>query len=247
VTRIFYLAIAISCYAAFFVSFVYFVGFVGACPGFPMTVDKGIASGRVTAALIDLALIALFGLQHSIMARPKFKAMWTRIVPVALERSIYCLAAALALGVMFVFWHPISGMVWHITNPIGRTIIWTLFWLGFGLVFISTWLINHFELFGLAQVWRNLRGNVPVDTIFRTPLFYRLVRHPIYSGFTLAIWATPDMSVGHVLFAAGMTLYILIGIAHEEKDLIAYFGEQYVQYRARVGMLVPWLGRRQSR
>ena len=239
-----YLVVAAVCYAAFFAAFVYLIGFVAGLPALPTHVDKGFAAQPVVAAIIDLALIALFGVQHSVMARPGFKAWWTRIVPPPIERSVYCLAAAAVLGVLFVLWHPIAGTVWDITNPAARTALWALFGMGWVIVFISTWLISHFELFGLSQVWRNWRGSEAPAVKLTTPAFYRLVRHPIYSGFLLAFWATPTMSYGHLLLAAAMTVYVLIAIGHEERDLIGEFGDDYVEYGKRVGMLVPGIGKR---
>lgn len=239
--RSLYLLIAAVCYFAFFVSFVYLVGFVAGCPALPTHVDKGLAAPPAVAAAIDVVLIALFGLQHSVMARPGFKARW--FVPAPLERSVYCLATALVLAVLFAFWHPLSGTVWAVADPTGRAVLWALFAAGFGIVFVSTWLINHFELFGLAQAWWHFRGHEPQPHAFRTPLFYRLVRHPIYLGFLLAFWATPQMSMGHLLLAVGFTVYILIGIRYEERDLVAHFGDTYTQYRTRVGMVLPWVGR----
>lgn len=239
--RSLYLLIAAVCYFAFFISFVYLVGFVAGCPALPTHVDKGLAAPPAVAAAIDVVLIALFGLQHSVMARPGFKARW--FVPAPLERSVYCLATALVLAVLFAFWHPLSGAVWAVADPTGRAVLWALFAAGFGIVFVSTWLINHFELFGLAQAWWHFRGHEPQPHAFRTPLFYRLVRHPIYLGFLLAFWATPQMSMGHLLLAVGFTVYILIGIRYEERDLVAHFGDTYTQYRTRVGMVLPWVGR----
>ncbi len=170
-------------------------------------------------------LIALFGVQHSVMARRSFKARWTQVVPAPLERSVYCLASALALAVLFAAWHPVSGQLWSIGNPAWRTLVWALFFIGWGFVFVSTFLMNHFELFGLEQAWSHYRGHEASMPVFRTPLFYRWVRHPLYSGFLLAFWATPDMTYSHVLLAAGFTVYIFVGIAHEERDLAAHFGE----------------------
>ena len=239
-----YLVVALVCYAAFFASFVYLIGFVAGYPALPTHVDKGLAAPSAIAAIIDLALIALFGVQHSVMARPGFKAWWTRIVPPSIERSVYCLAAAAVLGVLYAFWHPIAGTAWDVTNPAARTVLWVLFGLGWGIVFISTWLISHFELFGLAQVWRHWRGSDAPAAKLTTPVFYRVVRHPIYSGFLLAFWATPTMSYGHLLLAAAMTAYVLIAIGHEERDLVGVFGDDYVSYRKRVGMLVPGIGKR---
>lgn len=239
-----YLVIALACYAAFFASFVYLIGFVAGIPALPTHVDKGLAAPPLTAVLIDVALIALFGVQHSVMARPGFKAWWTRIVPKPVERSVYCLAAAAVLCLLFAFWHPIGGTLWDVSNPAGRIALWALCGAGWAIVFISTWLINHFELFGLAQVWRHWRGVEQQPYKLSTPLFYRVVRHPLYSGFLLAFWATPTMSVGHALLAAAMTVYVLIAIRYEERDLVDYYGDKYVDYRKRVGTLVPGIGKR---
>jgi protein-S-isoprenylcysteine O-methyltransferase Ste14 len=238
------LAASAACYAAFFGAFVYLIGFVAAFDPLPSHVDKGLTGPVGTAVLIDLALIALFGVQHSVMARPGFKARWTKIVPAPLERSVYCLAAALALIALFAFWHPIAGTVWSVENPTARIMLWALFFAGWVILFIATHLINHWELFGLAQAWRHFRGTEGVPPTFRTPLFYRWVRHPIYSGFLLAFWATPEMSYGHLLLAVGFTAYILVGIAYEERDLIGHYGQTYTDYRKRVGMVFPWVGRK---
>ncbi len=241
--RVLILASALLCYAAFFVSFLYLVGFMAGFPAMPTSVDKGMAAPPMAALLIDLALIALFGLQHSIMARTGFKTAWTRIVPQSLERSLFCLGSALALAVMFALWHPIDVTIWHVDGANARLALWALYLLGIAIVFVSTWLINHFELFGLAQAWAHFRGREFVSPPFRTPLLYRLVRHPLYFGFLIALWATPDMSGGHLLFAAGMTVYLMIGIHYEEKDLARRFGENYVVYRREVAMIVPGLGK----
>lgn len=241
--RITIMAVSLACYAAFFASFVYLVGWVGGFDFMPTHVDKGASAAPFIAALVDIGLIALFGLQHSIMARPGFKAAWTKVIPPALERSIYCLLTALALFILFRFWLPIEGTVWSIQNDAARTVIWGLFWLGWGILFISTWLLNHFELFGLQQAWQNLTGREPSAPTMRTPLFYKLVRHPIYTGFFIAFWATPDMSYGHLLASLGFTIYIMIGIAYEERDLLDEFGEQYADYRKRVGAFIPGIGK----
>ena len=243
-SRPLYLALALVCYAAFFAAFVYLIGFVAGYPALPTHIDKGLAAPPLMAAIIDLALIALFGVQHSVMARPGFKASWTRIVPPPIERSVYCLASAGVLGVLYAFWHPISGTVWDVVNPAARAVLWGLFALGWGIVFISTWLISHFELFGLAQVWRHWRGSAAPEVRLTTPAFYRVVRHPLYSGFLLAFWAIPTMSYGHLLLAAAMTVYVLIAVGYEERDLVGTFGGAYEDYRKRVGMLVPGIGRR---
>lgn len=238
------LVIAAGCYAAFFASFLYLIGFVAAFEALPTHVDKGMRVSTGAAIAIDLGLIALFGIQHSVMARQGFKRRWTAVIPAPVERSIYCLASAGALVLLFVFWSPIAGSVWSVESPALRSALWVIFFTGWTILFVSTFLINHFELFGLAQAWRHYRGREAVPPRFATPLFYRWVRHPLYSGFVIAFWATPEMTYSHLLLAVGFTAYILVGIAHEEKDLVGYFGEEYLGYRRRVGSLFPGIGRR---
>ncbi len=243
-SRLFAMPIALLCYFAFFGSFAYLVAFTAGIDLLPTHVDKGMAAPPAISAIIDAGLIALFGLQHSVMARPAFKAAWTRIVPPAIERSLYCFAAAVCLVILFAFWHPIGGSVWSTQNEPARIGIWALFLLGWTILFVATWLISHFELFGLSQAWHHSRGLEVQPQQFRTPFFYKWVRHPIYSGFLLAFWATPDMTVGHLLLAVGMSVYIFVGIAHEERDLLDTFGNSYADYRTRVGAVIPGIGRR---
>lgn len=242
--RIGILLIAAICYVIFFAAFLYLVGFVAAIDQLPTNVDKGMQAAPFVAAIIDIALIGLFGLQHSVMARQGFKQGWTRIVHPALERSFYVLATVIALALIFAFWHPIPGYLWRVENETARIAIWALFALGWTVLFIATWLINHFELFGLAQAWRNLRGVDAPGHVMRTPLFYKMVRHPIYTGIFLAVWATPDMSWSHLLLAVGFTVYILIGIHYEEKDLVSWHGEEYIVYRRTVGAIIPGIGKK---
>jgi len=242
--RIATLLVAAICYFAFFIAFVYLVGFVAGLPALPTNVDKGMDASVPAALAVDVLLIALFGVQHSVMARPGFKAAWTRIVPPQLERSIYCLATAVVLGVLYLFWHPITQPIWSVEDPTGRMVLWGLFGLGFLIVFISTWLISHFELFGLEQAWKHFRGKSAHKYEFKTPLFYKLVRHPIYLGFFIALWATPDMSVGHLVLSVGLSIYLFIGASYEERDLIGSFGNSYRDYQSRVGMILPGLGRK---
>jgi protein-S-isoprenylcysteine O-methyltransferase Ste14 len=237
------LLFSVVAYAIFFATFLYLIAFVGDIAGVPRTVDSGPSADVGVAAAIDLALIALFGLQHSVMARPGFKAAWTRIVPPAAERSVYVLLTSAVLILLFWQWRPIDLIVWRIEHPLAAALMWGLFALGFGLVLVSTFLLSHFELFGLKQAWFNLRGATPPSAPLSQPLFYKLVRHPLYVGFLIAFWATPEMTGGHLLFALGMTAYILVAIRYEERDLVAHFGESYVDYRRRVGMLVPRLRR----
>lgn len=236
--------VSLACYAAFFVTFLYLIGFVGGFAFMPSHVDKGMQTLQFNAVLVDIGLIALFGIQHSVMARKGFKQSWTRIVPVPLERSIYCLATVLVLVTMYRFWQPIEGSLWLMEGEGARTVMWALFWLGWGTVLLSTFLLNHSELFGLQQAWMHLREKEASPPQMRSPLFYNWVRHPIYAGFLLAFWATPDMTYGHLLFAAGFTIYILIGIAYEERDLTGIFGEEYRAYARRVGMLLPSIGKK---
>lgn len=240
-SRYLQMLVAILAYLLFFATFLYLVGFVGDLV-VPRTVDSGSAAPLASALVIDMALIALFGVQHSTMARPGFKAGWTRIVPVALERTVYVVATSLVLIVLMVLWRPLPDLVWSVAGG-GAAVLWALFALGWGVVLLSTFLINHFELFGLHQAWNAMRGQAAPAPQFREPLFYRWVRHPLYAGFLLAFWAIPVMTAGHLLLAAGMTVYILIAIRFEERDLVAAMGAPYAEYRRRVGMLLPGLGR----
>lgn len=235
-------AIGIAAYFIFFAVFLYLIGFVGDLY-VPVSVDRGPAAATVTALLFDLLAIAVFGVQHSVMARPGFKAAWTRLVPPVLERSVYVLMSSVALAAIFVLWRPIGAVLWDVQAAWASALLWALFFLGWGIVFVSTWLLDHFELFGLAQHWRNLSGTEAPTAALREPLFYKWVRHPLYSGFLIAFWATPRMTAGHALLAGGMTLYVLIAIGYEERDLMRMIGPSYADYRRRVGMLVPGLGR----
>jgi len=233
------LLFAILAYAIFFATFLYLICFVGNAGFAPVTVDRGPSAPMAMAVVIDLALIALFGVQHSVMARPAFKQRWTQVVPHSAERSVYVLLASVALLVLFWFWRPIDTVVWDLTGTALAGILTLLFWVGWLLVLLSTFLINHFELFGLQQAWLNLRGRQAAAPQFRQPLLYKYVRHPLYLGFFLAFWAAPRMTAGHLLLAAGMSVYMLIAIRHEEHDLVGLFGKDYEDYRQRVGMLMP--------
>lgn len=241
------LLFSMVCYAIFFATFLYLIVFVGDFAFSARTVDVGPESPPLAAAVIDVGLIALFGLQHSVMARPAFKARWTRIVPPPMERSVYVLAASIALIILFLGWRPIGMIVWNVTNPLLAGLLWALFWIGWGTVLLSTFLINHFELFGLQQAWFNLRDRQAAKPELRQPFFYKWVAHPLYAGFFLAFWAAPEMTVGHLLLAAGVSLYMLIAIRYEERDLIDLFGDDYRRYRAGVGGLVPRFRRRDGR
>lgn len=209
----------------------------------PVTVSAGGAEGPVaTAIVVDFALIALFGLQHSGMARRAFKRWWTGVVPPAAERSIYVLASSLVLVLLYALWRPIPAVIWS-TDGAAAVILWTLFAAGWMILLLSTFLLNHFELFGLQQAWHNLRSRTAEDPQFRTPFFYRLVRHPLYTGFLIAFWSAPVMTGSRLLFASGMTIFVLAAIQLEERDLIAFFGDRYRDYRRQVGMLLPGVGR----
>jgi protein-S-isoprenylcysteine O-methyltransferase Ste14 len=242
-TRATYLLFGFLSYLVFFATFLYLIAFVGDFLVVPRMVDYGGPMGSMPVAIVvDLALIALFGIQRSVMARAPFKAAWTRIVPEPVERSLYVLLASLCLILLFVLWRPLPAILWSVSNPAAAYALWALFWLGWIIVLVSTFLLNHFELFGLRQVWSHAEGNEIPAPAFRTPLFYKRVRHPLYSGFVLAFWATPVMTAGHLLLAAGMTVYILIAIRHEERDLVGLFGTTYQDYRRRAGMLIPKFG-----
>jgi protein-S-isoprenylcysteine O-methyltransferase Ste14 len=240
------LAYAGVVYVAFIATFVYAIGFVGNV-AVPRSIDVGPQSPLWEALVVNLALLAVFAVQHSVMARRSFKAWWTRHVPWTVERSTFVLAATLALALLLWQWRPIATpVVWSVTDPVGVTVVWTIFGLGWVVLFVSTFLINHFELFGLQQALGAFTGNEWKPPQFRTPLFYRYVRHPIYVGFLLGFWAAPVMTAGHLLFAIATTGYILIGIWFEERDLVAQFGDRYRAYREQVGMLLPSLGKARS-
>ena len=240
------LLFALIAYAVFFATFLYLIAFVGNLPFVPLTVDRGPESPVGIAVATDIALIALFGFQHSTMARQGFKRAWTRIVSPEAERSVYVLAASLVLIILFLAWQPIADTVWSVENALLANLLMALFALGWLVVLLSTFLINHFELFGLQQAWFNMRGREAAAPQFHQPLFYKLVRHPLYLGFFIAFWSTPVMSYGHLLLAVGMSVYMLVAIQMEERDLVGYFGRDYEEYRARVGMLIPGIGRRKA-
>jgi protein-S-isoprenylcysteine O-methyltransferase Ste14 len=229
----------LAAYAAFLGAILYAMGFIAGLL-VPKAIDDGVQVPLSEAIVINLLLMTAFALQHSVMARAGFKRWWTQYVPKPVERSTYVLFSSLVLMLLFWQWRPMPQIVWQIADPTAAVVLTTLSLLGWVLVFSSTFLINHFELFGLHQVANNLIGRAMPETRFRTPLFYRLVRHPLYLGFVIAFWATPSMTFGHLLFAAVTTAYILVAIQLEERDLINVFGDEYRRYRARVSMLFPW-------
>ena len=238
-TRVLHLLYGIACYGVCLATLVYAVGF-GVGIGVPKTIDSGTPVALAEALSVDLALLTLFALQHSVMARRQFKAWWTRLVPQPVERSTFVLLSSLTLALLFWQWRPIPAIVWSVEDSRLALAVTALSMLGWVLVLTSTFLINHFELFGVRQVIDNLAGRPVQQARFRTPLLYKVVRHPIYLGFIIAFWATPVMTVGHLLFAAVTTAYIVVGIQLEERDLIELFGDEYRRYRDRVSMLVPW-------
>jgi protein-S-isoprenylcysteine O-methyltransferase Ste14 len=229
-------------YGIFFLTFLYLIGFVGNL-AVPKSIDSGMTTGTGAAWLINVVLLALFGIQHSVMARPAFKKRWMQFVPAAVERSTFVLLASLVLILLYWQWRPMTQVIWSIQAIWGQYLMWALFFGGFTIVLLSTFVIDHFDLFGLRQVMLNLRRQAYTHPSFKVTYFYRFVRHPLYSGFLMAFWATPQMTLGHLLFAVGMTTYILIAIRYEERDLILFHGQDYVNYRASVPMLVPRLGR----
>ena len=229
----------LASYVVFFVTFLYAIGFVSGLV-VPKTIDTGTVVSMAEALIVNLILMSIFAIQHSVMARKGFKQWWTRFVPKSVERSTYVLFSSLALILLFWQWRPMPAVVWHIDNPQIAIALIGLSLVGWLIVLTSTFLINHFELFGLHQVANNLAGRSMPTPRFRTPLYYKFVRHPIYLGFIIAFWAAPTMTVGHLLFAAVTTTYIVLGILLEERDLVDLFGDDYRRYKDRVSMLVPW-------
>ena len=237
--RLLIFAYGLASYAVFFATFLYAIGFVGNFV-VPRSIDGAPRTDFTTALLIDLALLGVFAIQHSLMARPFFKRWFTRVIPESAERSTYVLFSSLALIVMFAGWQPLGGVVWDVMDPTGRAVLYALFAFGWGLVLVATFLINHFDLFGLRQIWLQLLGRPYTALRFGTPGPYKLVRHPLYVGWFFAFWATPTMSVTHLVFALATTAYILIAIQLEERDLVDSLGEDYRRYREKVPMLIPF-------
>lgn len=234
----------VACYAVFLASFLYAIGFVGNLV-VPKTIDSGLAGSASEALLTNVLLLGLFAVQHSVMARPGFKRWWTRLVAPSVERSTYVLLSSLLLFLLYWKWQPILGVVWHVEGRVGVLVLQALFWLGWALVLYSTFAIDHFDLFGLRQVWFRMRGMEYAPVPFQKSWGYNLVRHPIMLGFLVAFWATPTMTQGHLLFSLATTGYVLLGVLLEERDLVKALGEPYVLYRREVRMLIP-LPRRRS-
>lgn len=238
--RLLVLCVGALCYAVGMATILYAVGFLGNVL-VPRTIDASSEGSASLAILINSLLLGLFAVQHSLMARPWFKAWWTQFVPAHLERSIYVLFSSLALLLLFWQWRPLGGVVWEVRAPVGLAVLTTLYVCGWLTVLLTTFLINHFDLFGLRQVWLYFRGLPYVATPFVTPGPYRLVRHPLYVGWLTVVWAAPTMTAAHLLFALGTTVYILMAVQWEERDLVGYHGRAYEEYRRQVPMLVPGL------
>jgi methanethiol S-methyltransferase len=230
----------VACYGVFFATFLYAVGFVGNL-GVPHALDGVPQRPWPVALAIDVVLLGVFAVQHSVMARPWFKERWTRLVSPVLERSTYVLFSSLALILLFAAWQPVGGVVWSAVSPAARATLWVTFAFGWGLVLVCTFLIDHFDLFGLRQVWLFLRGRSYAPLPFVTPGPYRVVRHPLYAGWLFAFWGTPHMTASHLVFAIATTAYILVAIRLEEADLVQFHGTAYEGYRRQVPMLLPRL------
>lgn len=238
-SRLFTLGYGAASYLAFLAAFLYTVGFVGNI-AVPRSIDHGVTASVGEAVVVNVLLLGLFAMQHSVMARPSFKRWWTRFVPCSIERSTFVLATSLVLFLLFWQWRTMPAVIWDVTWWPGRLGLQVLFWLGWATVLAATFMIDHFDLFGVRQVYVAWRGQPYTDMGFRSPMLYRLVRHPIMLGFIVAFWATPRMTAGHLLFAIATTGYILIALQLEERDLVAVLGDQYRDYRDRVPMLFPW-------
>ena len=237
--KVLFLAYGIVAYLIFFGTFCYAVGFVSTLL-VPKHIDSVPQSSLSYAFLVNAALLSLFALQHSIMARPAFKQWWTRFVPEPIERSTYVLLSSLCLLLLFWYWQPLGGIIWQVESETIQLVLKYLCLFGFGIVLVSTFLINHFDLFGLRQVWFHFTGKNYEPLPFRTPLFYKYVRHPLYLGFMIAFWATPTMTAAHLFFAIMTTGYMLVAIQFEENDLVKHFGAKYQEYKTFAPMLIPF-------
>jgi len=233
----------VVCYLVFFVVFLYMIGFVGNL-FVPKSIDTGTEVAAAQSVLINIALMGLFAVQHTIMARPAFKRWLTKIIPEQVERSTFVLVTSLVLALLFWQWRPMPGVIWNVDNPTGRVVLFGLFWFGWGFGLFSSFIINHFDLFGLRQVWLHFTNREYHHLEFQARSLYRLVRHPLMLGMIIGFWATPHMTTGHLVFATTATIYILIGIQFEERDLVRYHGQDYSDYQRRVPMLIPFMKKR---
>jgi protein-S-isoprenylcysteine O-methyltransferase Ste14 len=236
--RSMFLAYGVACHLLFLATFGYMAGFVGNF-GVPKSIDAPVGASAGMALIVNLLLVAAFALQHSVMARPAFKRWWTRVVPEPIERSTYVLASCLVCWLLMACWQPITAVAWHVAHPLGRAVLWGLFAAGWLAVPLVSLMIHHFDLFGTRQVWLHWQGRPYTPLAFRVPLLYRFVRHPLYLGWALAFWATPAMTLGHLLFASSLTVYMGLAAILEERDLVNYFGRQYAEYQQRVPMFMP--------
>ncbi len=236
--RMFAIGYGVFCYLFFLATFLYAIGFVANLV-VPKGIDDGTTESVTLPAIVDLGLLSLFAVQHSVMARPAFKQWWARYVAPPIERSTYVLSSSLVLVLLFWLWRPLPDVVWHVTHSITAAAFWVVFGVGWAIVLASTFLISHFDLFGLQQVYLYARGQPQEAFPFQTPGLYRLVRHPLMVGFVIGFWATPKMTQGHLLFAAVTTAYILVAVRLEERDLLVYHGDQYAAYQNQVRMLLP--------
>jgi protein-S-isoprenylcysteine O-methyltransferase Ste14 len=241
--RVAFFAYGVFCHLLFLATYAYLAGFVGNI-AVPKSIDSGVSGPLTSAVIINLALLLVFAIQHSVMARPAFKQRWTKIVPEPIERATYVLLSCVALGLLMWLWRPIDVRVWHVTEPVLWWLLTALFVAGWLLVPLVSLAINHFDLFGTRQVWLYLRGLPYTPLEFRTPLPYNLVRHPLYIGWAIAFWATPTMTLGHLLFAGFLSVYMVAASRVEERDLIGFFGKQYEDYRRRVPAFIPWPSRK---
>jgi methanethiol S-methyltransferase len=240
--RIVYFAYGVFCHLLFLGLYGYMAAFFASLPLIPKTIDSPATVPWGWALAINGLLVLAFGLQHSVMARPGFKQVWTRVIPQPIERSTYVLASCIALAGLIAFWQPINVVVWDLPAGAGRWTLWSLFAAGWLMVPLVSLMINHFDLFGTRQVWLHLQGKPYTPLPFRTPLLYKRVRHPLYIGWALAFWATPTMTAGHLALAAALTGYMLVAVLFEERDLVAHFGRPYEEYRRRVPAFVPLPG-----
>ena len=237
--RIISFVYGVLAHLGFLVAFLYLIGFLGNFV-VPKSIDSGQAGPVGQALLINVILIAIFGIPHSVMARPGFKQWWTKVVPQHIERSTYVMQGNLLVALLMWQWQPMVGVIWNVEHPVGASVLWGLFGIGWVMIVLTSFVINHFDLFGLRQVYLHLRGMEYTPLEFKAKWIYKYIRHPLMLGWIIAFWATPQMSAGHLVFAVGTTIYILIGIQFEERDLVKSHGEDYENYRLKVSMLLPF-------